>query len=251
MATEKRKQIPASVNKLTPKPSGLSESRTDLGMSVVCTEEMKEKMKGYGILHIQRSSINKARVWQTILPKQLFLWGTNILQAVAICSSALNTALITRSSTWLISTGKHRNREQGDTQSETCLVYFTHRTLNNFTLDTNWLEYLNIFNTICGYRLTCRFCPTEHFDREGWGSGCKTKSGSTTVTFLWLCMDNSMDILSQERVEGRRFKGEWIVQTTHMWCLFPPASNTAALHSCSICSHNPPLQGHHNWKGRK
>lgn len=39
------------------------------------------------------------------LPKQFVLWGTNILQAVAICSSALSIALMMRSSTCLISTG--------------------------------------------------------------------------------------------------------------------------------------------------
>lgn len=39
------------------------------------------------------------------LPKQFVLCGTNILQAVAICSSALSTALMMRSSTCLISTG--------------------------------------------------------------------------------------------------------------------------------------------------
>lgn len=38
------------------------------------------------------------------LPKQFVLWGTNILQAVAICSSALSIALMMRSSTCCIST---------------------------------------------------------------------------------------------------------------------------------------------------
>lgn len=48
---------------------------------------------------------NISRRWNMKwLPKQFVLWGTNILQAVAICSSALSIALMMRSSTCLIST---------------------------------------------------------------------------------------------------------------------------------------------------
>lgn len=56
----------------------------------------------------EKTFYNRNMKW---LPKQFVLWGTNILQAVAICSSALSTALMMRSSTCLISTRTDKLRD--------------------------------------------------------------------------------------------------------------------------------------------
>ncbi len=72
-----------------------------------------------------------------------------------------------------------------------------------------------------------------------------------------LCAWAYLQISAYECQTSRSVKHEsiWLhkahLSSTHMWCLCLLASNIWALRSCSICSHNPLLQGHRSWKQEK
>ncbi len=96
-----------------------------------------------------------------------------------------------------------------------------------------------------------------HNERQQSSSCCS--SGVTIVSiYKWLCSALCSSVSAgYECQTSRRVKHEsiWLhkahLSSTHTWCLCLLASNIWALRSCSICSHNPLLQGHRSWKQEK